>query len=75
VHEGDPVARKATAQDVADLAGVSRSAVSLVLNGRAEGHIAALKQQAVLEAARLLTTPRTQWPSACAADAAAQSAY
>jgi LacI family transcriptional regulator len=54
VHEGDPVARKATAQDVADLAGVSRSAVSLVLNGRAEGHIAALKQQAVLEAARLL---------------------
>ena len=32
--------RKATAQDVADLAGVSRSAVSLVLNGRAQGHIA-----------------------------------
>ena len=28
------MARKATAQDVADLAGVSRSAVSLVLNGR-----------------------------------------
>ncbi|HEX5383937.1 MAG TPA: LacI family DNA-binding transcriptional regulator [Propionibacteriaceae bacterium] len=52
--EGDMVARKATAQDVADLAGVSRSAVSLVLNGRAKGHIAASKQQAVLEAARRL---------------------
>ncbi len=54
MREGDPVARKATAQDVADLAGVSRSAVSLVLNGRAEGHIAASKQQAVREAARRL---------------------
>ncbi len=49
-----PVARKATAQDVADLAGVSRSAVSLVLNGRAQGHIARDKQQAILEAARRL---------------------
>jgi LacI family transcriptional regulator len=49
-----PVARKATAQDVADLAGVSRSAVSLVLNGRAQGHIARHKQQAILEAARRL---------------------
>jgi LacI family transcriptional regulator len=48
------VARKATAQDVADLAGVSRSAVSLVLNGRAKGHIARHKQQAVIEAARRL---------------------
>jgi LacI family transcriptional regulator, galactose operon repressor len=48
------VARKATAQDVADLAGVSRSAVSLVLNGRAQGHIARDKQQAILEAARHL---------------------
>jgi LacI family transcriptional regulator len=48
------VARKATAQDVADLAGVSRSAVSLVLNGRAKGHIARHKQQAIFEAARRL---------------------
>ena len=46
--------RKATAQDVADLAGVSRSAVSLVLNGRAEGHIARDKQQAIIDAARQL---------------------
>lgn len=46
--------RRATAQDVADLAGVSRSAVSLVLNGRAKGSISAAKQQAVLEAARRL---------------------
>lgn len=46
--------RKATAQDVADLAGVSRSAVSLVLNGRARGNISAAKQEAVLEAARRL---------------------
>jgi LacI family transcriptional regulator len=48
------VARKATAQDVADLAGVSRSAVSLVLNGRAKGHIALHKQQAIIDAARRL---------------------
>jgi LacI family transcriptional regulator len=48
------VARKATAQDVADLAGVSRSAVSLVLNGRAKGHISHYKQQAIIEAARRL---------------------
>jgi LacI family transcriptional regulator len=48
------VARKATAQDVADLVGVSRSAVSLVLNGRAQGHIARHKQQAIIEAARRL---------------------
>jgi LacI family transcriptional regulator len=48
------VAHKATAQDVADLAGVSRSAVSLVLNGRAQGHIARHKQQVIIEAARRL---------------------
>jgi LacI family transcriptional regulator len=48
------VVRKATAQDVADLAGVSRSAVSLVLNGRAQGHIARDKQRAIIEAARQL---------------------
>lgn len=45
---------RATAQDVADLAGVSRSAVSLVLNGRAKGAISAVKQEAVLDAARRL---------------------
>ena len=48
------VVRKATAQDVADLVGVSRSAVSLVLNGRAQGHIARDKQQAIVDAARQL---------------------
>ena len=46
--------RRATAQDVADLAGVSRSAVSLVLNGRADGNISAVKQEAVRDAAAQL---------------------
>jgi LacI family transcriptional regulator len=46
--------RKPTAQDVADLAGVSRTAVSLVLNGRGEGNISAAKQKAIREAARQL---------------------
>lgn len=46
--------RRATAQDVADLAGVSRSTVSLVLNDRAAGNVAAVKQAAVREAARQL---------------------
>ena len=46
--------RRATAQDVADLAGVSRSAVSLVLNGRAEGNISRAKQEAVRDAAEQL---------------------
>jgi LacI family transcriptional regulator len=45
---------RVTAQDVADLAGVSRSTVSLVLNGRARGSVSAAKQQAVLEAASRL---------------------
>ncbi|MFL6027288.1 MAG: LacI family DNA-binding transcriptional regulator [Friedmanniella sp.] len=48
------MARRATAQDVADLAGVSRSAVSLVLNGRAAGNIGPEKQKAVLAAAKQL---------------------
>jgi LacI family transcriptional regulator len=43
--------RQATSADVARLAGVSRSAVSLVLNGRADGNISAEKQQRVREAA------------------------
>ncbi len=46
--------RKATSQDVADLAGVSRSAVSLVLNGRGAGNIAPDKQALIMEAARSL---------------------
>ncbi len=46
--------RRSTAQDVADLAGVSRSSVSLVLNGRGDGNLTAAKQVAVLEAARQL---------------------
>lgn len=40
-----------TSFDVAELAGVSRSAVSLVLNGRAEGLISAENQEAVRRAA------------------------
>lgn len=48
------MSRKATSQDVADLAGVSRSAVSLVLNGRGAGNIAAEKQALIIEAARRL---------------------
>ena len=48
------MARKATSQDVADLAGVSRTAVSLVLNGRAAGIVAAHKQALIIEAARQL---------------------
>lgn len=48
------MARKATSQDVADLAGVSRTAVSLVLNGRAEGIVAPHKQALIIEAARSL---------------------
>ncbi|SER03518.1 LacI family DNA-binding transcriptional regulator [Microlunatus flavus] len=46
--------RRATAQDVADLAGVSRSTVSLVLNGRADGNISRAKQEAVRDAAEQL---------------------
>lgn len=46
--------RRPTAQDVADLAGVSRSAVSLVLNGRADGNISRAKQEAVRDAAEQL---------------------
>ena len=48
------MARRATAQDVANLVGVSRSSVSLVLNGRGEGNISAAKQLAILEAASQL---------------------
>jgi LacI family transcriptional regulator len=48
------MAHKVTAQDVANLAGVSRSAVSLVLNGRAAGNISLAKQHAVLVAAEQL---------------------
>jgi LacI family transcriptional regulator len=52
--------RKATSQDVADLAGVSRSAVSLVLNGRGQGNISAENQAAILAAARELSyTPNS----------------
>ncbi|GAA2091737.1 LacI family DNA-binding transcriptional regulator [Microlunatus panaciterrae] len=52
--------RKATSQDVATLAGVSRSAVSLVLNGRGDGNIAADKQLAILAAAKKLNyTPNS----------------
>lgn len=43
-----------TSQDVAREAGVSRSAVSLVLNGRADGAISAVNQEAVRAAAARL---------------------
>ncbi|MFD5276162.1 LacI family DNA-binding transcriptional regulator [Pseudarthrobacter sp. NPDC058362] len=46
--------RKATALDVAKLAGVSRSAVSLVLNGRGDGNVAPESQQRIREAAAAL---------------------
>ncbi|ABK04517.1 transcriptional regulator, LacI family [Arthrobacter sp. FB24] len=46
--------RKATALDVAKLAGVSRSAVSLVLNGRGDGNVALESQQRIREAAAAL---------------------
>jgi LacI family transcriptional regulator len=46
--------RKATSRDVAELAGVSRTAVSLVLNGRGDGNIAPEKQEAIRAAARKL---------------------
>lgn len=49
-----PVARRARAQDVADLVGMSRSSVSLVLNGHGKGNISENKQQAIFEAARQL---------------------
>ncbi|MCA4133018.1 LacI family DNA-binding transcriptional regulator [Arthrobacter sp. M4] len=43
--------RKATALDVAKRAGVSRSAVSLVLNGRGEGNVAKESQDRIRQAA------------------------
>ncbi|NUT69636.1 LacI family DNA-binding transcriptional regulator [Pseudarthrobacter sp. C4D7] len=46
--------RKATALDVAKLAGVSRSAVSLVLNGRGDGNVALESQQRIRDAAAAL---------------------
>ncbi len=46
--------RRATSQEVADLAGVSRSAVSLVLNGHGDGNISAANQTAILAAAKQL---------------------
>lgn len=46
--------RKATAQDVAELAGASRSAVSMVFNGRADGNVAKGTQERIREAAAQL---------------------
>lgn len=45
------VTRRATSKDVADRAGVSRAAVSLVLNGRSDGNISAANQAAIRAAA------------------------
>jgi len=64
--------RRATSQDVADLAGVSRSAVSLVLNGRYDITLAQGTRQRVLNAAaelgyrpnagaRALAQQRSDW--------------
>lgn len=47
--------RKATALDVAHRAGVSRSAVSLVLNGRGDGNVAKEAQERILAAAAELS--------------------
>ena len=49
-----PTNRRITSYDVARAAGVSRSAVSLVLNGRADGVISAENQYAVRAAAKRL---------------------
>lgn len=46
--------RKATALDVAKRAGVSRSAVSLVLNGRGDGNVAKESQDRIRQAAQEL---------------------
>ena len=46
--------RKATALDVAKLAGVSRSAVSLVLNGHGDGNVARESQDRIRDAAATL---------------------
>lgn len=48
------MAKKATSQDVAARAGVSRSAVSFVFNGKADGNIAKDKQERILAAAKEL---------------------
>lgn len=48
------MAGRVTAQEVAERAGVSRSAVSLVLNGRADGNISQANQERVLRVAREL---------------------
>src|SRR4029079_4487854 len=53
--EDQPMNRKATALDVAKLAGVSRSAVSLVLNGRGDGNVALESQRRIREAASALS--------------------
>ncbi|MCI9890074.1 LacI family DNA-binding transcriptional regulator [Micrococcales bacterium 31B] len=51
---------KATAKDVATLAGVSRTAVSMVINGSADGNIAPDKQERIRAAmAELNYTPNT----------------
>ena len=49
-----PMGRKATARDVAELAGASRSAVSMVFNGRADGNVAKGTQERIREAAAQL---------------------
>lgn len=54
MNHRDAPNRRVTSFDVAQAAGVSRSAVSLVLNGRADGVISAQNQRAVREAAERL---------------------
>lgn len=48
---GRPPRRRVSALDVAELAGVSRSAVSMVLNGRADGNVSPDAQERVRKAA------------------------
>ena len=45
-------ARKATALDVAKVAGVSRSAVSMVLNGNIKGNVSREAQERIRAAAK-----------------------
>ena len=72
---GGSMARKATSQDVADRAGVSRSAVSFVLNGRADGNIAKDKQLLILAAAKELNYTPNAVARPCKASAPTPSAW
>ena len=52
--------KRATSQDVANLAGVSRATVSMVLNDRTEGTVSTDTRKKVLEAAKTLQYTRSR---------------